>query len=402
MERLISLAGYFGFLVLAWLMSSDRKRIPWRVVIGGTSLQFGLALIVLKTNAGRVAFDAIGNAFRAVLSYSDVGASIVFPDSPAGHFAFRVLPTVIFVSCLMSVLYYAGVMVPVVRFFSWIMERTLGTSGPETLSCCANIFMGQTEAPLLVRPFLRTMTRSELHAVMVGGFATIAGGVMAIYVSFGINAGHLVTASVISAPAALVISKLMCPETEPPSIALPTADSSGGAVNLFDAAATGAADGVKLAINVGAMLIAFTALIAFFNGVLKFAGSSFGQEWAIESIFSFGFAPFAWMMGIPSEDCWRSGQVLGEKVVLNEFIAYQNLSRLLASDPDALSKRTTVILTYALCGFSNFTSIGVQIGGLGSVVPERRSDIARIGLRTMIGGNLACNLTACIAGILHD
>ena len=401
MERCISLFGYIVILGLAWVMSSHRNRVPWRIVIGGTLLQFSLAFLVLKTEPGRQLFSAIGDGFTAVLGYTTEGARIVFPDAPAGHFAFRVLPTIIFVSCLMSVLYHLGVMQWIVQGFAWLMQRTLGTSGAETLSCSANIFMGQTEAPLLVRPFLPTMTLSELNAVMVGGFATIAGGVMAVYISFGVDAGHLVTASVISAPAALLIAKLMLPETE-----LPKTRGDGPieipreAGNIFEAATIGASEGVKLAINVAAMLIAFTALVALLNGLLGLLGSQFGQQWTIQASFSYLFAPMAWLMGIAPVDCLKAGEFLGIKMALNEFIAYQDLGHLIKTDPAALAPRTVTILTYALCGFSNFTSIGIQIGGLGSMSPERRGDLARLGLRAMIGGTLACNLTACVAGAI--
>lgn len=401
MERCISLFGYLAILSLAWAMSSHRGRVPWRIVIGGTVLQFVLAFLVLKTEPGRQLFDAIGDGFTAVLGYTTEGARIVFPDAPVGHFAFRVLPTIIFVSCLMSVLYHVGVMQWIVQGFAWLMQRSLGTSGAETLSCSANIFMGQTEAPLLVRPFLSTMTLSELNAVMVGGFATIAGGVMAVYISFGIDAGHLVTASVISAPAALMIAKLMLPETETPK-------TSGGdpidipreAGNVFEAATIGASEGVKLAINVGAMLIAFTALVALLNGLLGLLGAQFGQQWTIQAGFSYLFAPMAWLMGITPVDCLKAGEYLGIKMAINEFVAYQELGAFLKASPDTLAPRTVTLLTYALCGFSNFTSIGIQIGGLGSMSPERRGDLARLGLRAMLGGTLACNLTACVAGVL--
>ena len=401
MDRCISLFGYLVILVLAWSMSSHRRRVPWRIVIGGTLLQFTLAFLVLKTELGRQLFQAIGAGFTAVLGYTTEGARIVFPDAPVGHFAFRVLPTIIFVSCLMSVLYHLGVMQWIVQGFAWLMQRTLGTSGAETLSCSANIFMGQTEAPLLVRPFLATMTLSELNAVMVGGFATIAGGVMAVYISFGVDAGHLVTASVISAPAALLIAKLMLPETESPQtrgdgpIEIPRE-----AGNIFEAATIGASEGVKLAINVAAMLIAFTALVALLNGLLGLMGSQFGQQWTIQAAFSYLFAPMAWLMGIASADCLKAGEFLGIKMALNEFVAYQDLGHLLKTNPAALAPRTVTILTYALCGFSNFTSIGIQIGGLGSMSPERRGDLARLGLRAMLGGTLACNLTACVAGAI--
>jgi CNT family concentrative nucleoside transporter len=316
-------------------------------------------------------------------------------------FAFGVLPTIVFFAALMSMLYHLGVMQRVVKFFAWIMQKSLGTSGAESLSAAANIFVGQTEAPLVIRPYVGAMTASELMAVMVGGFATIAGGVLAAYVSFGIDAGHLVTASVISAPAALLIAKVMQPETEQPkTMGHVTIEVEKKDANLIGAAASGAADGMKLALNVAAMLIAFLALIAMLNGVIGWTGSLFGQDWTLENALSYIFWPLAWLMGIPSNDCFTAAELLGTKMVANEFVAYLNLGGMMKADPESLSPRTVTILTYALCGFANFGSIGIQLGGIGGIAPERRGDLARLGLRAMLGGTLAAFMTACVAGIL--
>jgi CNT family concentrative nucleoside transporter len=306
-------------------------------------------------------------------------------------------------------LYYYGVMQFVVRIMARIMQRTLGVSGAESLSTAANVFVGQTEAPLVIRPYLEDMTESELNAVMVGGFASLSGGLLAAYASMGIDAGHLVTASVMSAPAALLIAKVMRPETEIPrtlgtaGVEVPTSD-----VNVIEAAANGAADGMKLAINVAAMLIAFLALIAMFDALIVWTGWAIGfrnaageSTWSLSTALGYGFAPIAWLMGIERGDCLHAGQLLGLKTVANEFIAYQQLSEWTSPDSGAdLSPRTVKIMTYALAGFANFSSIGIQIGGIGGLAPSRRSDLARLGLRAMIGGALACCMTACVAGVL--
>ena len=318
-------------------------------------------------------------------------------------FAFGVLPTIIFFSALMSILYHLGVMQLVVGGLARLMRVTLGTSGAETLSAAANVFVGQTEAPLVIRPYVDRMTMSELMVVMVGGFATIAGGVFAIYVSLGADAGHLLTASVISAPAALVVAKIMQPEVEEPVTAGSAAQSEQSrAVNLLEAAAEGVTAGLQLALNVGAMLIAFTALVAMVNGVIGAVGGWFGFEeeaaWTLQAGLSYLFAPLAWLMGVEWSDCLVAGQMLGEKIVLNEFFAYFSLGQ--AIEKQAMSERSIVIMTYALCGFANFASIGIQIGGIGALAPERRADLARLGFRAMIGGSLAAFMTACVAGVL--
>ncbi len=409
MERVISLLGLVVMMGLAWAMSEHKKQVSLRVVWGGLLLQLVLALFILKTSIGAAIFQSIGDFFTATLGFVDAGTSLVFGEEYIHHFfAFKVLPTIIFFSSLMSILYYLGIIQKVVEAFAWVMQRTLGTSGSETLSAAANIFVGQTEAPLMVRPYISSMTKSELMALMVGGFATIAGGVLVAYAGMGIDAGHLVAASVISAPAALLISKLMIPETEQ-SVTLGHVELSVDEkhANIVDAATNGALDGMKLTLNVVAMLIAFLALVALVDAALglvgEWAGALFGYNWhwSLAALFGYVFAPFAYLLGIPWSDCFYAGELLGKKMVLNEFIAYAQMMEW--SQPDSgvvLSERSTLILTYALCGFANFGSVGIQIGGIGGIAPERRAELAILGIRAMIGGTLAMMMTACIAGIL--
>jgi len=405
MERLISAFGLLVMIGLAWLMSSDRRRINWRTVSSGLLLQGGFAILILNTSAGRKTFEWLGNFFGQVQQFTDEGAKLVFGEGFMEHyFAFRVLPTIIFFSTFMSVLYYLGIMQGVVRAMAVVMQRTLGTSGAESLSAAANIFVGQTEAPLLIKPYIDKMTKSEIMSVMVGGFATIAGGVMAAYIGMGIDAGHMLTASVISAPAALVMAKIIQPETEQPVTAgVVIHDVPRVGVNVFEAASLGASDGLRLALNVGAMLIAFTALMAMANAIVVWVTTLIGMPQTLGNLMGYLFAPLAWVMGVPSEDCLKVGELLGIRTVTNEFIAYQQMSELLKPESGVvLAERSKVILTYALCGFANFASIGIQIGGIGSMVPERREDIARLGLKAMLGGMLACFMTACIAGLLSN
>lgn len=398
MEHLVSLFGYVVMLVLAWLMSPHKHIIAWRVVIAGTLMQFLFAILILKTSAGLVFFTALGDLFTSMLDFSDAGARFVFGDRfQEFYFAFKVLPTIIFVSSLMSVLYYIGVMQWIVNCLAWIMQKTLGTSAAETLSASANVFLGQTEAPLLVRPYVSKMTLSELNAVMIGGFATISGGILAMFVGMKIPAGHLITASVISAPASLVIAKLMLPETGmPATLGRVHLELEPAGANLIEAAANGATEGMKLAINVAAMLIAFIALIAMVDKGLALVGAQFHQTWSLKDGLGYCFSPLAWLTGIESKDCLKAGELLGLKMALNEVIAYGKL----VESKEELSERSFIILTYALCGFANFGSIGIQIGGLGGMAPDRKSDIARLGLKAMFGGMLACCLTACVAGTI--
>ncbi|MCA9259856.1 MAG: hypothetical protein KDA61_11680 [Planctomycetales bacterium] len=415
MERAISFCGLFAMIGLAWLMSSSRRKFPWRVVLGGLGLQFGFALLIMNP-LGAAVFARVGDFFQAVINSTDAGAAFLFDiyprpgDDPLPpqytlwrSFAFGVLPTIVFFSSLMAVLYHWGVMQRIVQACAWVMQRTLGTSGAETLSAAANIFVGQTEAPLVVRPYVNQMTLSELNVVMVGGFATIAGGVLAIFIRIGVDPGHLITASVISAPAALLIAKVLEPETEQPATAGDVriaAESTS--VNVLEAAAEGAATGMQLAINVAAMLIAFVALVAMADMAIALVSRGVGYDgeavWSLNKLFGLVFAPFAWLMGIPAAECREAGSMLGTKMVVNEVLAYYQLQG--AAESQTLSPRSITIMTYALCGFANFSSIGIQLGGIGGIAPDRRSDLARLGFRAMLGGTLAAFMTACIAGTL--
>ena len=410
MERLISLCGLLVMIALVFAMSADRRKVDRRLVAAGVGLQFLLALLVLKTGPGQVLFGYIGAFFTALLNYVDAGSSFVFGEAFGEHFfAFKVLPTIIFFSALMGVLYHLGLVQYVVAAFAWVMQRTLRTSGAESLAAAANIFVGQTEAPLVVRPYVASMTRSELMALMVGGFATIAGGVLAAFVGLGIDAGHLVGASVISAPAALLVAKIMQPEVETSkTLGKVSIEVERTATNVVEAAANSTLDGLRLALNVAAMLIAALGLIALVDGVLGLLGQGVGyvlgmegMEWSLSAALGYLFAPFAWLMGIEAKDCLLAGELLGKKMVANEFVSYVQLSQWIQPDSGVeLSQRSVVILTYALCGFANFSSIGIQIGGIGGIAPERRRDLARLGFRAMLGGSLACFMTACVAGIL--
>jgi CNT family concentrative nucleoside transporter len=412
-ERFVSFAGYFGMIALAWAMSSGKRRFPWRVVLAGTLLQFALAIVILDTAPGRAVFAAIGAAFTWVSDLTDVGSTFVFGERFLEHpFAFKVLPTIIFFSSLAAMLYYLGIMQVVVQAMAVVMQKLMGVSGAESLSAAANVFLGQTEAPLLVKPYIAGMTLSELNAVMIGGFANISGSLIAAFSArdFGLSAGHLVTASVISAPASLLIAKVLLPETEQPATmgTVRVAVAPQG-VNLIEAAAIGAADGVRLAINVAAMLIAFIALIAMLDamiqglgyGVSELTGYAAAQHWSLSGLLGYLFAPIALAIGIESSDCLRAGELLGKKMFANEFVAYAQLRDWnQTGSPVQLSERTVTILTYALCGFANFSSIGIQIGGLGGMAPERQSDIARLGLRAMLGGTIVNCMMGCIAGVL--
>ena len=410
MERLISLFGLVVMIALVFAMSADRRKVDRRLVVAGVGLQFLLALLVLKTGPGQALFSYIGAFFTALLNYVDAGSSFVFGDAFGEHFfAFKVLPTIIFFAALMGVLYHLGLVQYVVVAFAWVMQRTLRTSGAESLAAAANIFVGQTEAPLVVRPYVASMTRSELMALMVGGFATIAGGVLAAFVGLGIDAGHLVAASVISAPAALLVAKVMQPEVEESkTLGRVSIEVERTATNVVEAAANGTLDGLRLALNVAAMLIAALGLIALVDGALGLLGQGVGYvlgmeglEWSLSATLGYLFAPFAWLMGIEAKDCLLAGELLGKKMVANEFVSYVQLSQWIQPGSGVeLSQRSVIILTYALCGFANFSRIGIQIGGIGGIAPERRRELARLGFRAMLGGSLACFMTACVAGIL--
>lgn len=440
MEQLTHLVrgiiGLVAFIGIAALFSTNRRAIDWKLVGSGLLLQLAIGLLVLHVYPVRKAFEAMGWVFNQVIGFTQEGTGLVFgwlngiaggnvqglPFTQGGPiFVVTVLPTIIFFAALTSLLYRLGVLQLVVYSFAWIMSRTMKLSGAETLNASGNVFVGQTEAPLLIKPYLKTMTRSELLAVMVGGMATIAGGVMAVYITLlgGDDpaervrwATHLLTASVLSAPAALITAKILLPQEETVDRELQMNAERPGA-NLLDAICLGTTDGIKLAVNVGGMLIVFTALIAMVNWILgDLLGSWTGLNGLIASLSGgrydslslqlfFGLigAPVAWLMGINSPDLLVAGQLLGEKTVLNEFVAYFSMNQLQASGA-LTDDRTRVILTYALCGFSNIVSIGIQIGGIGALAPEKRSELARLGWRALLGGSIACFLTACVAAML--
>ncbi|SUZ97717.1 uncharacterized protein METZ01_LOCUS50571 [marine metagenome] len=403
--HLQGLIGMIFLLGIAFILSNNRRQINYRIIVWGLSLQFIFGILILKTPLGKPLFGFFDKVITKLISFSDAGSDFLFKSLVPGvgyheamvNFAFRALPTIIFFSSLMTVLYHFGVIQFIVKWISRIMQKSMGTSGSETLSVAANIFVGQTEAPLMIRPFIRSMTQSELMAVMTGGFATVAGGVLALYVIWlkdipGI-AGHLLAASVMSAPAAMVVAKIIYPETDLSetsgdlNIIIEKPDS-----NTMEALGRGATEGLKLAANVAAMLVAFVALIAMVNYLLTFADTS------IQGILGFIFQPLAWAMGIPWEEAQMVGVLMGEKITLTELIAYSDLRDLRLEQ--AISDRTAIIASYALCGFANFASIGIQLGGIGGIAPERRKDLASLALKAMLGGALASWMTASIAGIL--
>ncbi|WP_235033456.1 NupC/NupG family nucleoside CNT transporter [Rubripirellula obstinata] len=409
---MICLLGLFAFIAIAWVISTDRRRFPVRIVIGGLFLQLALGLLVLRTEPGRFVFIKIGEAFSAVMETVAVGSGFLFNAGPDPSllqtFAFGVLPTVIFFSSLMSILYHLGIMQRLVWAMAWVMRFTLGTSGAETLAAAANVFVGHTEAPLVVKPYLATMTRSELCAMMTGGFATVTGGLLGVYAGMGIDISHLLTASVISAPAALLISKVMVPESEPEKVSAEmTLSAPSNHVNVIGAAVEGASDGMKLAINVGAMLIAFLALLALVDVILGYGCQLTGlideQKNPLVTlgvILGYVCWPLAWLLGIPAAECMEAGRLIGLKTVANEFIAYDQLGKVATGEGGVISERTRTVLTYALAGFSNLGAIGIQVGGIGGLEPTRKNDLARLGLRAMVGGLLACCMTGAVAGLL--
>ena len=419
-QRFVSLGGLFAIVAISWVLSKHRDRVAWRLVAWGIALQLAFGVIVMKTRAGLWVFSVLNDAVLALLEFTAKGTEFIFGDLASEKFtiAINVLPTLIFFSALMTMLYHLGLMQRIVNGFAWLMRRTMRTSASETLATAANTFVGQTEAPLMVAPFIKGMTQSELMALMTGGFATVAGGVLAAYVGLLESvvpdiAGHLIAASVMSAPAALVIAKVMWPETE-------NSKTSGETpievdrldVNLIDAAARGAAEGMRLALNVGAMLIAFIALIALANALIGLPfdlynhwvgleGAAAVEPWTLQQILGWIFWPLAFLIGVPAAECGFVGTLLGEKLVLTEFIAYLHLHEALAEDLSMLSPRSAVIASYALCGFANFGSIGIQLGGIGGIAPERRHDLARLGPRAMFAGMLASLMTASVAGALY-
>ena len=418
LTRLQPLIGLVGILGLAYALSTNRRAISLRIVGWGLALQVLFALIVLKTEIGIRAFQWLGNKIQDLLHYSVEGSRFVF--GPLGDvavwskvmnntlgaeggqyaviFAFQILPTIIFIAALFAILYFLGVMQVIVQMFAVVMNKVMGASGAESLNVAASIFMGQTEAPLTIRPFLARMTQSELMTVMTSGMAHISGGIMAAYIAFGIEARHLLTAVIMTAPGTLMMAKMFVPETETPetrgTVKLQIEKTD---VNVIDAAGRGTAEGLHLAMNVAAMLISFVAMIFLLNGILGAIGNAIGiPGFSLQMIFGWVFAPVAWSLGVPWRDAAAIGNLLGTRMVLNEFIAFAQLGAL----RDSLDPRSFTIATFALCGFANFASIGMQIGGIGALAPTRRSDLARLGLRAMLAGTLANFITAIIVGFL--
>jgi CNT family concentrative nucleoside transporter len=403
-ERLTGVLGLATIVGIGVALSRDRRRIRWRVVGWGLTLQVAFAIFVLRVPAGQELFRRLGDFVTAVLHYSYAGSSFVFgelgkPNSTLGVvFAFQILPAIIYVSALFAIMYYLGIMQVVVRAFAAVMSRVMGASGAESLNVAASIFMGQTEAPLTIRPFLPRMTRSELMTVMTSGMAHISGSIMVAYIAFGIEARHLLTAVIMTAPGTIMMSKLFEPETEVPEtygnvrLAIPKTD-----VNLLDAAARGTGEGLHLMLNVIAMLVSFIALVALLNG--GFGAVHGWLPWFppdLQTVLGWIFRPIAWIMGVSWRDSGTVGTLLGTRMVLNEFIAYAQLGPM----KGALDPRSFTIASFALAGFANFSSVGIQLGGIGALAPERKGDLARLGFRAMLAGTLANFLSATIAGIL--
>ncbi len=417
MHILAGLAGIAVLLLLAWTLSENRRRVAWQTVAVGLGLQLLLAIFVLWVPFGQLVFDRIGQAFVTLIGFTSAGSEFVFGplvDTEAFGFvfAFQVLPTIIFFASLMACLYHLGLMQKIVEAMAWVMTRLMRASGSESLATAANVFVGQTEAPLVVRPFISGMTRSELFALMTGGMATIAGGVLAAYVMLlggadpveqAFYAKHLISASIMAAPATLVVAKLMIPETgESETVGAVHVAVDRPHTNLIEAAAGGAGEGLKLALNVGAMLLAFLALIALINWPLGWLGNVTGlEEWLgqpldLALILGWVGAPLALLAGVPLDEAVAVGGLIGQKVVANEFVAYVALTEMQAN----LSERSVLIATYALCGFANFASIAIQIGGIGGIAPARRPHIAQLGLKAVLGGTIVSLLNAAWAGIL--
>ncbi|HEL2979526.1 TPA: NupC/NupG family nucleoside CNT transporter [Stenotrophomonas maltophilia] len=418
--------GLFGLAVLigiTWLFSNNKRAVDWKLVATGITLQIAFAALVILVPGGRDVFDALGHGFVKVLSFVNEGSKFIFgslmdTQNYGFIFAFQVLPTIIFFSALMGVMYHLNVMQAIVRVMAWAITKVMRVSGAETTSVCASVFIGQTEAPLTVRPYIAKMTQSELLTMMIGGMAHIAGGVLAAYVGMlgggdpvqqAFYAKHLLAASIMAAPATLVVAKLLIPETGTPltrgTVKMEVEKTSS---NIIDAAAAGAGDGLKLALNIGAMLLAFIALIALLNAPLTWFGevtglaTMIGKPTNLSTIFGYVLAPIAWVIGTPWADATTVGSLIGQKVVINEFVAYTELSQIVNGQVAGvtLSNEGRLIATYALCGFANFSSIAIQIGGIGGLAPERRHDLAKFGLRAVLGGTIATFMTATIAGVL--
>lgn len=424
----IGLLGFVGILGLAYAMSNNRKRINWRLVISGLLIQLGMAVFVLRIEVGQKLFAAVGAAITELLHYSEKGAEMVFgplvsqPETlvrvfgPGSDFifAFHVVPTIIFVSSLVSISYYLGIMQRVVQVVARVVSTLMGASGGEALSNAASVFVGQVEAQLLIRPYVPSMTMSELLASMTGSMACVAGGVLAVYIGLGIKASYLLTASIMAAPGALVISKIVWPETEESKTkGKVSIEVKSTNANLIDAAAHGASDGLRIGLNVVAMLIAFNALIAMCDGGLGLASNflynhglrldALGiqlQTLRISDLFGIIFAPIAWLLGVPWSDAHTVGTLMGKKIVINEFVAFNDLSTMMKASTSAISPRAETIATFALCGFANLSSIAIQVGGIGEIAPTRRQDLAKLGVKALICGTMASYLSATLAGLL--
>uniref|UniRef100_A0A3Q4AVZ8 Sodium/nucleoside cotransporter n=1 Tax=Mola mola TaxID=94237 RepID=A0A3Q4AVZ8_MOLML len=413
-EQLISFGGVCLFTVLIFLLSAHRTAVSWRPVFWGLGIQFCIGLFVIRTQPGLIAFEWLGEQVKIFLDYTKEGSSFVFGDLIANIFAFQALPIVVFFSSVMSVLYFLGIMQWLILKISWLMQITLGTSPTETLSVAGNIFVGQTEAPLLIRPYLKDMTKSEIHAVMTGGFATIAGSVMGAFISFGIDASSLISASVMAAPCALAFSKLSFPETEesPFKTDKNIKVACGYEQNILEAASSGASASIGLVANIAANLIAFLAILGFINQALSWAGGMVGfPALTFQLICSYVFMPVAFMMGVPYDESFTVAELIGTKLFLNEFVAYEQLSvlkknrlngleEIIGGERQWISVRSEVLTTYALCGFANFSSLGIVIGGLSSICPSRRSDVSSLVVRAMLTGTCVSLVNACVAGIL--
>ncbi|MCM3110789.1 NupC/NupG family nucleoside CNT transporter [Lederbergia lenta] len=393
--------GIFVVLGIAFLLSNAKKSINFRTILGGLAIQVGFAFIVLKWKAGRDGLEWLSTKVQNVIDYAGEGIAFLF--GPAANtkefgfvFAFQVLTIIIFFSSLISVLYYLGIMQWIIKLIGGALSKLLGTSKAESISAAANIFVGQTEAPLVVRPFLANMTKSELFAVMTGGLASIAGSVLAGYALLGVPLEYLLAASFMAAPAGLIMAKMMIPETEKSDSSEFTMEKDSDSVNVIDAAARGASDGLKLALNVGAMLLAFIALIALINGILGGIGGWFGYgSITLEGILGVIFSPLAFAIGVPWAEAVTAGSFIGQKLVLNEFVAYAAF----APEISTLSPKTVIVVSFALCGFANLSSLAILLGGLGALAPSRRPDIARLGIRSVVAGMLASLLSAAIAGM---
>src|ERR1700726_2551316 len=409
MGRFTGILGLLTMLGFAYIFSTNRRAIRLKTVAWGLGLQFVVAIFVLRIDAGRIVFQKAGDGVTKLLSYAYAGSHFVFgdlakPGSQLGYFAFGVLPTVIFIAAFFAVLYHFGIMQIIIKIFAWVMTRVMGASGAESLNVAASIFMGQTEAPLTIRPFLPDLTRSELMTVMTSGMAHVSGGIMAAYIAFGIEPKHLLSAVIMTAPGTLLMAKMLVPETEQPKTAgrvvmSEEEERTEKEENLLGAVARGTTDGLHLALNIAAMLIAFLALIALANGVLGGIHNRLGIVWfpsSLQQIFGTLFAPIAWVIGIPWRDCPAIGNLLGTRMVLNELVAFS----LLGPQRAVLDPRSFTIATFALCGFANLSSIGIQLGGIGALAPNKRGELARLGIRAMLAGTMANLMSASIAGML--